>query len=182
MGHGDDCLKPLLDALGLCGRLLWEDRMKVRLLSTPSGLLDEWSICFFWFFWGRQVSLWKRRIRWETLETETIVFSQLMYSRDLSQWIKYQQKLLLCRVLSKTPAPRKQTDPPENWCLEDGISFWNGPFFGGHLFIFGGVSVQRKGAKTARVLGSLRWDRFHWFEDVDPIYDELLLQIFLCWR
>ncbi len=143
------CLKPLLDALGLCGRLLWEDRMKVRLLSTPSGLLDEWSICFFWFFWGRQVSLWKRRIRWETLETETIVFSQLMYSTDLSQWIKYQQKLLLCRVLSKTLAPRKQTDPPENWCLEDRISFWNGPFLGDMCSFSEGGKCSTKRSKDS---------------------------------
>ena len=38
----------------------------------------------------------------------------------------------------KSPSPSKPTCHPVFFCLEDDISFWNGPFFGGYSFVFRG--------------------------------------------
>ena len=45
------------------------------------------------------------------------------------------------RVFFDIP-PKKTNMSPENWWLEDEMSFWDGPYFRGHSFIFGGVPLE----------------------------------------
>ena len=42
------------------------------------------------------------------------------------------------QIKKKSPSPSKPTCHPVFFCLEDDISFWNGPFFGGYSFVFRG--------------------------------------------